>query len=572
VAILGPLGDRVLTLPAAGEAGSVVVARERASTVLRALRSGGRRSLPDDTPPFADAETSEPDPTGGREAVGLLLAQWLQYYGPVSERFIVQTSGVAPEVLAGALEAIPDAIIRGNLIEASGEIEVCDAANFETLLRIGRRQAVPSLVPRPLHALPSFLARFQNLAAGGDGPRALHRCLEQLSCYSAAAAAWETEVLPARLSSYVPSWMDALMDEGEIMWVGCGNQRVCFVAGGDLDLLPPRRGREPGRPADAGHQAVERAVSEEWNRATAFPDPRGRYDFGVLLERSGGTAQELADRLWDGVWKGTISNDGFGALRKGIENQFRVPGMTLPPPSAGRRRFGRTSFSRWKGSLPMAGTWFSMPEPEATDDPIELEERIKARARCVLERYGIIFRELLANEPPPFRWPALFRALRLMELSGEIAGGYFFEGIPGLQFASHKGLSSLHDERGADTVYWMSATDPASLCGVRLPGLKGLLPRRVPGNHLVFHGERPVVASERWGGSLTFRVPPDHPDAIRYLGFLEHLLARPVQPLRRVTVARINGQDAAGSPYLDVLRARFDAVAEHRHVSIHRRY
>ena len=58
------------------------------------------------------------------------------------------------------------------------------------------------------------------------------------------------------------------------------------------------------------------------------------------------------------------------------------------------------------------------------------------RIRQVLQRYGVVFRELLEAELPRLRWSRLFRSLRLMEFSGEVVAGRFFDGIPGLQFAS----------------------------------------------------------------------------------------------------------------------------------------
>ena len=54
------------------------------------------------------------------------------------------------------------------------------------------------------------------------------------------------------------------------------------------------------------------------------------------------------------------------------------------------------------------------------DDLLEIEERKKDRARMLLDRYGIVFRELLQREAPGFRWADVFRPLRLMELSGEV--------------------------------------------------------------------------------------------------------------------------------------------------------
>jgi len=48
----------------------------------------------------------------------------------------------------------------------------------------------------------------------------LYECIEKLLCYPAEAGAWESEIFPARLYPYDPSWLDTLMQEGGLMWLG----------------------------------------------------------------------------------------------------------------------------------------------------------------------------------------------------------------------------------------------------------------------------------------------------------------------------------------------------------------
>jgi ATP-dependent Lhr-like helicase len=105
----------------------------------------------------------------------------------------------------------------------------------------------------------------------------------------------------------------------------------------------------------------------------------------------------------------------------------------------------------------MPGNWQVLSIPISDADLVEREERNKERARLLLDRYGLVFKELLQNESPPFRWSSVFRALRLMELSGEVMTGYFFEGIPGPQFISHEAFRMLGKKLPEDAVYWMSA-------------------------------------------------------------------------------------------------------------------
>ncbi len=95
-----------------------------------------------------------------------------------------------------------------------------------------------------------------------------------------------------------------------------------------------------------------------------------------------------------------------------------------------------------------------------------------------------------------------------MELSGEILSGYFFEGIPGAQFISHEAFRFLQEPLPEESVYWLNAADPASLCGVRLEALKGSLPSRIPSTHLVYRGKQPVVISRRNGSALDIPGSP----------------------------------------------------------------
>jgi ATP-dependent Lhr-like helicase len=148
-----------------------------------------------------------------------------------------------------------------------------------------------------------------------------------------------------------------------------------------------------------------------------------------------------------------------------------------------------------------------------------------------------------------------------MELSGEVVGGRFFDGVPGVQFASPAALRTLREGLPQDVVYWMSALDPASPAGLPLDAARGRWPRRAAGNQLVFHGARLVLAIEAKGRRLDFAVAPDHPDLPGYLAPLAIALTRAASPRRSILVQSINGEPAATSPYAARLAERFVATA-----------
>jgi ATP-dependent Lhr-like helicase len=543
--LLTSCASRLARIVPEAAAEPLIVSRELLPRIVRGLygtEEAVEALLPDEAaPPPRNEAVSEGDPD---EILPAVVGEWLQFYGPVSLDFIRTTLGTEQ---------------AGQLVTDSPEDQVCDSDNFEALLRLARATAVPAFEPLPTEQLSLFLASYQGLTSPEDDIDGLFRCLEQLLCLPAPAQAWEAEILPARLRAYSPSWLDAVIREGDLRWVGGEHRHVAFCFESDLDLMHEEDGGEASETVDDAFDV--------------FPGRAGRYDFSTLLGQTGYRPNDLSDRLWTMVWRGRLTNDTFSALRKGIENRFQVPNLaTAEADSSGRRRrVGmRSSFSRWKGSLPYAGNWFLLPRPEPVGDLLETEERKKDRVRLLLERYGILFRQLLERELPAFRWGSIFRALRLMELSGEVLSGYFFHGIPGPQFISHQALRALSRKLPEDAVYWLNATDPASLCGVQIESVKGTLPKRIAGTHLVYHGARLVAVSQQYGRILMFRVPPDDSHLSEYLGVLRHLLTRQFQPLRRITIETINGDEAARSSYVDALRTSFDVIVEARNVILYR--
>jgi ATP-dependent helicase Lhr and Lhr-like helicase len=548
--ILSPIAHKLARIRPGASVEPLVVALERAPEVLAAFYSGARvpvESVEGRAHPSPPSFAGEPP----EEAVSSLLAEWLAFYGPTARPWIRTTLGLDPLLLERALVDLADAerILTGDLVRETEEERLCDTENFEILLRLARAAARPALEPLDIRLLQPFLARHQGLARSAGSMDLLFRTMEQLVCFDAPANAWETVIFPARLKPYDPAWLDMAMQTGSVVWQGRKNRRVHFCFKSDMDLM-----KVPGE------------KREGTDLEGLFPDPRAKYDFSALLQMGPSRPSELTEALWRGVWEGRVSNDTFLALRKGMETGFKLPSAALDRARA-RKGTSRSAFSRWKATVPLAGNWFRITAPEGDDDLIEREERNKDRARLLLDRYGVLFREILQNEAPSFRWSAIFRSLRLMELSGEVLTGYFFRGVPGPQFISHEAFRAL--QRHFDGLFWLCATDPASLCGIPLEALKGRLPRRVAGTHLIYRGSSLVLVSRQNGRELTFHIPPDDPDLQNTLLFMQTAMTRSFQPHRRIVIETINGEPAGRSPYLAAFRAAFDVTAGYRKVTLY---
>ena len=510
-------------------------------------------------PVLAEAPQEDEQPMPIARKAGL-IGEWLRYHGPIERTRIAQSFGL-PESEADEIVTVlvdEELVVVGDFHagpDAAGG-EVCDTENLERLLRIHRARMRPSFSALPLERLPLFLAVHQGIAGGDEGIDGLRQVLDRMIAFPASARVWEEEILPARLVPYYPEWLDQLLLESDLFWYGCGKERATFLFPADLDLAGGPRS-EP----------VEAPGTTEG----LFPRPGYRRRFEELLEESDFDSQRLAETLWDLAWQGEVTNTTMLSLRKGLLGRFKVNEIELRPAHPPARR-GRLRFDRWRAARPFGGEWYRLEPPVAADDPLQGEEHQRERARLLLDRYGVLFRELVARELPAFRWGELFRALRLMELSGEVLTGHFFTGISGPQFASRAAFKRLSNGLPEDPVYWLNATDPASPCGLGLDSWKGEWPARLPSNHLVFHGDRPVLLAQRNGGELELRVAPDHPELPRFLEFLRVRLARRFNPVRAIDVERINGRPAVGSDYETALREQFAVTRERDVLRLRRRY
>ena len=485
------------------------------------------------------------------EAVDI-LAEWLGFVGPVDPSWIHAFWGWDIDEGGEWLADLEDSgrLVRGNL-DDTGRTLVCEAQAYETLLRMLRRAARPELRPLPAERLPHFLAQRQGMVHRGKNEADLEKRLDGLLGFAAPAALWESEILPARMAVDPSRLVDGLLAETGLIWMGTGEKTVTLIFEPDRDLIT-------SEPVEGG------------DVARLFPDPAGRYDTLALATHAGQPVAAVTEALWQAAWLGAVTADSLAPLRKGVQTGFKAAGVTES--AAGQSRgSGRMRFARWKGGLPQAGLWRLLPPVVVDGDPVSETDRQRDRVRLLLDRYGVLFKALLERELPLLRWPALFRTLRLMELSGEVVAGQFFEGVPGLQFAAPDTLAWLRESKSEEAIFWMNAADPASACGLPVEGLRETLPRRVDTTHLVYRGDALVLISQRQGKALTIHLAMDDPDLPAALAPLRHLLQRSLKPVRRIVVETINGENAAKSPYTQVLRSEFETQADTHFLTLYRK-
>ena len=89
-----------------------------------------------------------------------------------------------------------------------------------------------------------------------SGPDALAGVLAQFEGFEAPAAAWESEILPARVSGYEISWLDDLCLAGRIVWT---RLRAPATRPDEADAARPRTSAGPVRATPIGLHPVDLA-------------------------------------------------------------------------------------------------------------------------------------------------------------------------------------------------------------------------------------------------------------------------------------------------------------------------
>ena len=488
--------------------------------------------LPNAPPTTAPPVKDERDATQyGREI--------LSYYGPLTEGAIAE---LLPTVPTGLLTVGED-FIHGRLISDSGEDYWCDAENFEILMRFQRADRRANIQPAPAADLPLLWASLQRTGQPHDETN-MTNALELLRGYPAPVQAWLKDLLPARLRDFQDhDWANAFNHHG-FNWLGAGLQRLTVCYTEETDLFA--------------------STDEPAGFAEHFADPHARYSFAQIADASGLGGKGLNDAWWHSVWNGQITADTLLPVKQGSERDYQFPDALRA--SSGRRRQPR-------GTLGWPGHW-QLIHTRAPEDALSLLEADKERVRMLLDRYGLINRDIVRREGLSagpgrgiWRWRDAFRALRVMELAGEVSSGLFFDGLSTPQFISPRALSMLQGNIPKAQNFWISAYDPASPCGLALDWPE--LPNRRQGNYLSFFDGKLALTIESRAKHLMYHVPWDHPEIDSINEVLQHL--GPGQQ-QRLTITTINGADARSSPYRAALQRRFSIVTDHKSMYLEANY
>jgi ATP-dependent Lhr-like helicase len=446
-----------------------------------------------------------------------LIRGRLEISGPTTAARIAQQLGMKQNSVQIALEQLELAgfVLRGAFTDSRRavspqlpasfeetrphEVEWCERRLLSRILRLTLVGLRRQIAPVDADGYMRFLLAHHGIADGtrGTGPGALQRALTQLQGFESPAGAWEVDLLPSRVAAYEPHWLDAQFSSGEFVWgrlqppLPNDDKRgqmltrasaVAFGARADLAwLLPPDRA-VPATAAKWDAQSVYEALSRH-----------GALFFNDLLAATSLLPSQLETALRELAALGLVTSDAFATIRALVTKKQQTLGGW-----AGRRR------QRDRGRVySKGGRWSKLPP---FVQPVTSEDRAERWAWLLLNRNGVLFRDLLARESAAPPWRQLAPIFRRLEMRGEIRGGRFVRGVAGEQFALSDAVERLRKHRDPPAESsWniVSAADPLNLVGIitrdaRVPAKRG--------NRVLFLDGLPVAAREsrqiRWIADL----------------------------------------------------------------------
>ena len=145
---------------------------------------------------------------------------WVTCIGPFTASHLATRLRMAvSEVELAALES-EGLLLRGRFTAGATELEWCERTLLARIHRLTLGRLRREIEPVSTADLMRFLFRWQHVHAGAHvlGVGGLSEVLGQLQGFQAAAGAWESEILPARVAQYEAAMLDQLCLSGEIAW------------------------------------------------------------------------------------------------------------------------------------------------------------------------------------------------------------------------------------------------------------------------------------------------------------------------------------------------------------------
>ena len=436
----------------------------------------------EDQLPVVEGETPSQD-----DALKSMVTGWLTHLGPTNATALARLLHLPMAEIDKTLLRIETTglILRGAFDKTLGEeTQWSERRLLARIHRLTLGTLRKQIEPVTAATFMRWLLRWQHVSPGTQA-RAEHgtlQVLRQLQGFEVPASAWERHILARRINNYDPQVLDQLCLTGAVGWgrltphpamledsSGSG-RRVVPTSVAPITFFVRDEAEWMALPSvKSAHRDAEqevRGLGAGAREVLTFLRTRGASFFADIVRGTDKLKAEIETALWELVAAGLVTADGFDNLRALIDPKRRA--------GQGSGKSNRPRHS--------AGRWSLLYPPHGEDSG----RAVESVCRVLLERYGVVFRELLVRESVLPRWRDMLISFRRLEDRGEIRGGRFISGFIGEQFALPVAVESLRAMKSlplSGEIITISAADPLNLAGIVVPG------ERVPaisGKHVSF--------------------------------------------------------------------------------------
>ena len=376
---------------------------------------------------------------------------------------------------ASAAEAALRELAGDGSLVSLGEAGWMESSVFARVRNRSLARARAAVAPVAPEVLQRLVLERAGLDEAGSGVDALAEALAALEGVWLPADLWESVVLPARVADYRPAMLDELIASGEVVWQARPGEEPASGQRGSGRTGPGERGSAAPAGADnvvaLGEIAffpTDSALAPVVGDALAWAGPRTEQDGDLNEEGS-------EDERWRLVREGAATGRSFEPVRRSLEpapKVHRAPArrvrsrrsrrsMVAMPQTGGQTASGRLS------SVLSSTSWVRISAA-----PASAEERAIAEVESLLDRYGVVSRDVALAFGGAGGLVPLMPVLRRMEDTGAVLRGGFVEGLGPAQFAERETVDRLRflgqepaGARDSGTGIVLDLKDPACLVG-----------------------------------------------------------------------------------------------------------
>lgn len=385
-----------------------------------------------------------------RDAMTDLVSQYARTHSPFTTQAVADRFGLGVAPIQSVLTDLKqqNRVLDGEFVPGQIGQEWCDSNVLKTIKRRTLAALRKEVEPVEPDALARFLPDWHSITRPRRGLDGLLDVIEQLQGAPLPASTLEHEILPKRIAGFRTADLDELCVQGEVIWrgfdsTGSYDGRIGLFLTDHYERLAP---------------VVEPIDDEIATRVRELLTQRGALFFDQIAKELGQFPNDLLNLLWDMVWAGELTNDTLTPLRT-----LRAAASDRNRPDQRRNRGFR---SRRSGRLPGSeGRWTLLPDLLGG---VTTTERQTAIAAQLIERHGVLTKDMLAREEVAGGFAGLYPVLKAMEESGKVRRGYFVAGLGAAQFAApgaEDRLRSCRIHEGERQTNVLAATDPANPWG-----------------------------------------------------------------------------------------------------------